>query len=60
MTIVEYIEEVYGLELLDYQKEVISKAEKAGDPYVNFPPNMGRVAAANLLTIKNLILKGEF
>lgn len=59
MTIIEYIEDVCGIELRDYEKDLIIQAEKTDTHYVTFPPGNGRLAALRLSTILENILKGE-
>ena len=59
MTVIEYLEDVCGIELRDYEKDLIDRAEKHNESYVMFPPGNGRLAALILDTIRENILKGE-
>ena len=59
MTIIEFLEDICGIELRDYEKDLIVQAEKHNESYVMFPPKNGRLAALRLITIRDLICKGE-
>ena len=60
MTVIEYLEDICGIELRDYEKDLIIQAESHNENYVMFPPDNGRLAALRLDTIRENMLKGDY